>query len=207
MSSLSLVVNVITLVVGVICLTFFVVGAIGFANTEHTVHNVSWIFTKGDAANGKTYLGLRKFYVDGDNESFSSGFKACDGRFCNACYQDGLAAFGLLIIALFFTTFVIGLSAALLAKFNVGLQIANVFASFAAGCSALVAVGLFMGDCYDHIDSAVSTDLHWGPGSILTIIGMGLMWAAVVMQLIASAIGSDVAASTAGAAGSPINRF
>jgi hypothetical protein len=33
------------------------------------------------------------------------------------------------------------------------------------------------------------------------------LWAAVVMQLIAAAIGSDVAASTAGAAGSPNNRF
>jgi hypothetical protein len=134
---------------------------------------------------------------------------SCTADYCDACEQDGLAAFGLLIIALFFSAFVVLLSTSLLFTFNASRQIANVFVSFAAGCTSLIAIGFFMGDCLNLIDDASTGDLSWGPGSILTIIAMGLMWAIVMMQIVASAVGSNVTAATAGNSGSgkPTNRF
>lgn len=207
MSSLSLVLNIVSIVLSVICLATFIIGAVGFANQERVVDNVSWIYASED--NNDVFIGLRKLYGTFVNTDFQTGFKAstCTFDYCEACEKDGLAAFGLLIISLFFTTAAIALSASLLAVFKTGVQIANVFVTFTAAGASLAAVAIFMGDCYPRIDDATTLDINWGPGSILSIIGMGLMWIVVVVQIVASAVGSDVAASKAVDSGKATNRF
>jgi hypothetical protein len=213
MSSLSFVFNIVTLVFSVICLALFIVGAIGFAEQRDVIRNVSWI-TSTETDNIDIFYGLRKAYasINGVHVAQAYDDDSCTADYCDACEQDGLAAFGLLIIALFFSALNILLSTSLLFTFNASRQIANVFVSFAAACTSLIAIGFFMGDCYNLIDQDQDDnagDLSWGPGSILTIIGMGLMWTIVVMQIVASAVGSEVTASTAGNSGSgkSTNRF
>jgi hypothetical protein len=90
------------------------------------------------------------------------------------------------------------LGGALVASANKSMQIANVIMSFFAALTSLIAIGLFMSDCYNAINNDSSDDdtydddgsslsLKWGPGAILTIIGMLLMWIVVVLQIVAAA--------------------
>ena len=54
----------------------------------------------------------------------------------------------------------------------------------AATCAAgVIAISMFMGDCYDRIDDTTNEDLEWGAGSALTIIAMFLMAGATLIQI------------------------
>lgn len=207
MSSLSTTLNIASVAISVISLAFFVVGAIGFADQREVIYDVPWIYVSESDVDVR--VGLRKIYGEFSGTDFSTGFKAstCTQDYCKTCEEDGKGAFGLLIISIFLTTLVIIFSGFLIASHNAGKQIANVFVAFAAGCASLVAIGLFMGSCFDAIDADSNLDFAWGVGSILTILAMGMMWVVVVLQIVASAVGSNVAAYTAGNTGSDINRF
>jgi uncharacterized membrane protein len=43
-----------------------------------------------------------------------------------------------------------------------------------------------MGDCFDAIDNDTSATLHWGAGSIITMIGVVLMGIVTMLQIVAS---------------------
>eukprot|EP00168_Porphyra_purpurea_P001551 TRINITY_DN11874_c0_g1_i1.p1 TRINITY_DN11874_c0_g1~~TRINITY_DN11874_c0_g1_i1.p1 ORF type:complete len:218 (+),score=9.02 TRINITY_DN11874_c0_g1_i1:59-712(+) len=189
---------------------FFLIGCVGYADQKAAIENVAWITSSKN--NLDVYFGLRTAYLSYKDPvmgtidlSLDYGGDSCgDQDFCDKCQRDGQGALGLTIIALIFTTITLALSGALIASANKGMQIANIFMSFIAAAVSLIAIGLFMGECYNAVDDSSNADddaaayyyydddggdplsLKWGPGSILTIIGMLLMWIVVVLQIVAT---------------------
>lgn len=182
---------------------FFLVGCIGYSDQSQTIENVAWITSSKNDID--LYFGLQaaKISIDfgaygtyADTLKYSSNTD-CNGDFCDKCARDGQGALGLTIIALVFSIVVVGLSGALIASANKGMQIANTLISLISAAFSLIAVGLFMGECYNAInnedddddgydDDGVSISLKWGPGAILTILGMLMMWIVVVLQIAAA---------------------
>lgn len=185
-----------SIALSVVSLAFFVVGCIGYSDEGKVLKSVAWITSDNNGLD--TYFGLRSVYVyidlldsdairDYDDD-------ACTFKFCDKCEKNGQAAFGLTVIATVFTAIAFALSAASLAAFNKGIQVANIFMAFIAAAASLVGVGLFMGKCYKELDNAFSDgtnglDLEWGPGAVLTLIGMLLMWIVVIFQIAAAGVG------------------
>lgn len=179
----------------VISLIFFLVGCIAYSDDGDVIKNTAW-FTSSDSGSD-TYFGLKKVYFTfgSFDASVSYGSDSCPDNTCDKCDQDGKGALGLNILAIIFTTITVALSGALLASANKGMQIANIFMSFIAAVCSLISIGLFMGDCYnainndddDYYDDS-GLDLKWGSGSILTLIGMLMMWIVVVLQIAATAM-------------------
>jgi hypothetical protein len=200
---MSAALNGTTVALSLISGLFFIIGCVGFADQREAIENTAWITSSKDGLD--VYFGLRRAYVSFD--FFGSTFDAniqygsstqCTEDWCDKCQSGGQGAVGLTIIALIFTTVTMALGGALIASANKSMQIANVIMSFFAACSSLIAIGLFMGGCYNAIDNDSNDDdtydddgsslnLKWGPGAILTILGMLLMWIVVVLQIVAAA--------------------
>jgi uncharacterized membrane protein len=178
---------------------FFIIGSAGLAQDKSTVMNTAWIVS---SQNGLDYYwGLQKVFAHYSafgytldvSVKYTSG--DCGDNWCNTCQSDGQGAGGLTIIALIFAVVTLAFSGALIGSKNRSMQICNVLMSFFAAFSSLVAIGLFMSQCYNSInnsddddyDDSFSLSLKWGPGSILTILGMLLMWIVVVLQIAAAA--------------------
>mmetsp|Transcript_60396 Transcript_60396/g.118853 ORF Transcript_60396/g.118853 Transcript_60396/m.118853 type:complete len:214 (+) Transcript_60396:45-686(+) len=210
-SNLSKTLNIVSLVISIICVVFFIVAASGYSDQRDVVENASWIASSENGV--KIYVGTRKVYssAGGVDTSFKFSYDSCTGDYCDACETDGQAAFGLMIIACFCSALVIIQSGYLIAISRVGVQISNVFFSFLAACTSLISVGFFMGECYDKLETSTdgmpNIDFHWGPGSVLAIIGMFLMWFVLVLQIFASTTTSDAIANSAGGSGKAVNRF
>jgi hypothetical protein len=91
------------------------------------------------------------------------------------------------------------LSCTLLASPNRGMQTGNAIFSSLASMFSLIAVGVFMGvyykdindassgddDTYAYDDGSSSLDLKWGPGAVLALVGMLLMWIVTIFQVAA----------------------
>jgi hypothetical protein len=196
---MSAALNGTTVALSLISGIFFIIGCVGYADQRDAVENTAWITSSKDGID--VYFGLRRAYVGVDfagttfNLNLQYGSVDCTDSWCDTCQSDGQGAVGLTILALIFTTITLSLSGALIASANKALQITNVLVSFFAATTSLIAIGLFMSQCYDAInksdnddyDDGSSLDLKWGPGSILTILGMLLMWVVVVLQIVAAA--------------------
>lgn len=178
--------NATTIAISVISLIFYTVGCIGYSDSRNTIEKVSWIRTKEDDT--KIWFGLHRAYVTvGGNNAFVVDYGGDECSFCNKCEQDGKSALGLTIISLIGTTFAIVFCSYLLVCHNTGMQIANVFFCLLAAATSLIGIGLFMNDCYNKIDDSIDSDLHYGPGSILTTLAMLLMFVATILQIAAAA--------------------
>jgi hypothetical protein len=169
---------------------FFIIGCVGYADQRDAIENVAWITSSKNDVD--VYFGLsRAYYSSGPYKgNIQYGSSTCTDSWCDDCQSGGQGALGLTIIALIFTTVTLALGGALMASANKSLQIANVIMSFFAASSSLIAVGLFMSGCYNAIDDDDNSsmfDLVWGPGAVLTILAMLLMWVAVVLQIAAAA--------------------
>ena len=200
--------NCVSLALCALCFVFFLIGCVGYGSDSSSPETVPWIISDDD--NFDLYFGLQTILVTFESPSFSGTFSYtldytdsnCTPDFCNDCETDGKAAFGLTLIALVFTTFSLGVLVALLIKYSRTLQIANIFMAAIAASASLIGIGLFMGDCYNAInDENVADDtyggsgytadvnLQWGSGSIITLVGMLLMWFVTILQIIASVLG------------------
>lgn len=194
---------------------FFIIGCVGYANQRDAVQNTAWFTASQDSVD--YYFGLRYAYIHVDISGFTFDGKidysddACGGDACDKCTRDGKAAFGLTVISTIFAVIVGAMSAAGIAAPNKMISIANVFLSFVAAVFSLIAIGLFMGECYnaikddssgdddddayyyddDSTDDSGSLPLKWGPGGILTIIGMLMMWIVLIFQIAAAAVGGS----------------
>jgi hypothetical protein len=192
---------------GVISTLFFVVGAIGYSSNTDAIENVAWITSSQDGVD--IYYGLSKAYatLDFNGETLDISFKynsdSCSDDWCDKCQRDGQAAVSLNILAIIFTVVVVGLSCTLLASPNRGMQTGSAIFSFLASLFSLIAVAVFMGECHKAIDDANSSDddayaaygstnddggigdLKWGPGAVLALVGMLLMWIVTIFQVAA----------------------
>jgi hypothetical protein len=205
---MSAALNGTTVALSLISAVFFIVGSIGYADIKSPVKSTAWIISSNDGLD--VHFGLRKAFAHYDNFGikfdssieYNSGF--CTDSWCDNCNSDGKGTVGLTIIALIFTMVTLSFSCALLATKNRSVQISNVLMSFFAAFSSLVGVSLFMSDCYTAINDLNNNDddyddnydddglfsLKWGPGAIVTLVGMLLMWIVVVLQIVAVVTGA-----------------
>lgn len=185
--------NAVSIALSVTAWAFFVVGVVGFARDRDVIENTAWVIF--DDAGVEGYFGLRNFlFKDGPEEQENTYFSdSCTADYCSVCKKAGRGTFGLTIIAIILATITVALSVTSLVKFNRGLQIANVFMSFLSAGSSLIGVGLFMSWCWESLKDEFDQnfDLDWGNGSIVSILGMLMMWVVVVFQIAAAVVGGE----------------
>lgn len=173
---------------------FFVIGCIGYSDDEDTVKHTAWITVK--SGGNTVYYALRDVYISsGGGGSYSDCANFSDA--CEKCEDDGKSAFGLLFIAAIFaaitaiTCGLLGQSAGQLAtcySTNATMSLISVVLALLACGASLIAVAMFMGDCYDEIDDTTNDDLKWGPGSILSLIGLLIMGFVSILQFLSTCI-------------------
>jgi hypothetical protein len=137
---------------------------------------------------GHAYFGLRKAFLD-STDMTDSGIisyrtnEDCIENWCDTCNREGRAAFSLTIVALVSSFVVLGNTGFLFIAPSFWTQVVNAVLSGIAALFSLIAVGMFMGDCYYEIELS---DLRWGTGSILAVLAMLLMWFVMFMQIAAA---------------------
>lgn len=183
--------NATSAVLSLCAFAFFVVGCAGYSGDEANLKNASWI--RVDDGGTEVWFGLLKFHVEAAATKLTTNFKDCNNSYCNECERDGRSAISLLIISTVFAFVSTILSGALFAGPQVFLQWGNIVVTFISAAFALIGFGLFMGECYKEIDNSTTLDLEWGPGSILTCLGLLMMWLVVVLQLLALIVGPKAA--------------
>ena len=202
---MSVALNGVSLAISVVAIVFFIVGCIGYTVNEDNLKQVAWATT--DINGVDYYIGLRMVYFEFGGASMDVRYSDCNQDFCDACNVEGKGAVALLIIAIGFAVITASLCAALLATpSNSSMQTANVFMSLLSGIASLIGFAVFMGHCYKRLfnyfnedddspyyygDDDNSGKLKWGPGSILSIIGMLLMWIVTILQIVAAVMGSS----------------
>lgn len=188
--------NGISIAISVVSVSFVAVGSIGYSEEKSVIQSVAWI----TSANGglSADFGLRSVYLSSDLLDFevtqTYRDETCTADFCGICEKNGKSSFVLTIIAIGLTVISMifgGLAMVITSK---ALQVINGIVSLFAALGSLVAVGVFMFNCYSAVDQDLGEgpnglDLQWGPGAILTIIGMLLMWVVVFCQC-GAAVGS-----------------
>lgn len=184
----SLAVNGVPSVLSLVSLAFFITASVGYSDKKHTLRQVPWITAKysGILGSGNVYFGLRTIYNAGafGDATIDFGEKNCPFSFCDECKRDGDAALGLLIAAIFLTFFEVITCCASTGGTTATTQWVQMAVALTAAVLSLVAVDLFMNNCYDAIDRSTGFDLHWGAGASLAILGMLLMWIDVVAHIV-----------------------
>ena len=188
-------VNLISAVLAFVATLFFVIGCIGYSSDDDTVKNVAWISV--DNGGTTVYYALRQVFVSGGGGSGSYNDCASFSDACEKCEDDGKSAFGLMFIAALFAAMTtvacgaLGQSAEQLATcYSTSARmgaVSIVLALVALGAS-LISLSVFMGDCYDEIDDTTNNELEWGPGAVLSIIGLLLMAVVAVLQILFTCI-------------------
>lgn len=187
--------NIVSVVFSVLSMIFFIVGCIGYASTETTMKNVAWI-TADDHGNRfwSDLAGYRLETKTTMDETFIFGDcalgNADNESLCTKCMRDGNAAFALLIVATTFATVVSVFSGILIATPNIMMQLMSLFSSFVSAAFSLVGFGLFMGNCYWKFENYFDFNLHYGPGAIIVLLGLLMMWLTVFFQMGAVVVGA-----------------
>lgn len=176
---------------------FFIVGCSGYTTDDAQLKNVAWITADDDFA--KLWIGLQKLRFEGQGvASGASGNlvwakDSCTEPFCDRCEQDGRSAIALLIISTVFAGIATALSGVLAASHNAGMQIGNLVLSMISAFFAIIGFGVFMGSCYQKIDQWSDFDLDFGPGSIMTLLALIMMFVVTVLQFVAVIVGGGSA--------------
>lgn len=190
-TSLTDKINLISIPIGALSSIFFIVGISAFSKEKRTVEMTSWMWLKEGIFEAQ--FGLRRIFASVADEEVTVEYDGvCAAAWCDVCAQNGKGAVGLVFLALLFAVATIIWSGKLWKVYTNAGQILNVFLSFTSACTALTGVGLFMGDCFYKMRSDASapiplSELEWGPGSKVTILGMFLMWIVSFLQIIACA--------------------
>lgn len=188
--------NGLTALLSITSTVYFIFGCVGYSDERATIENTHWF--KANFRYFKADFGLSSVFVvdTGTNRhfSFEYGDATCDGDFCNRCQSDGRNALGLLSTSLCFSAAVAVMSMFLYlsSKVHMGTQlITTVFAGVSAAFS-LMGAGNFMRSCFNSVQEDLDLyDVEWGPGSILSMIGLALMWVALFLQVAALLFGED----------------
>mmetsp|Transcript_35584 Transcript_35584/g.70734 ORF Transcript_35584/g.70734 Transcript_35584/m.70734 type:complete len:189 (+) Transcript_35584:52-618(+) len=182
------VLNIVSVVFSICAFAFFIIGCIGYASTERTLRNTAWVTS--DDHGFQLWANLEGLYVEDNGSNFRAHYSDCNNDTCDTCLMNGNAAFGLLLVATTFASFTIVLSGILISSPSAMVQLASTFTSFISGCFSLIGFALFMGTCYFKIeDEFPGKSIHYGPGSIITLLGLLMMWVTVFFQIGAVAMG------------------
>jgi hypothetical protein len=184
----SLAINNVGSLLSVSSFVFFIVASVGYSDKKGSLRNIPW-FTgtySGIFGSGNVHFGLRTVYNAGaiDEATIDFGDDNCPFAFCDECKRDGDTAMALVITAIFATFFEAVISCASTASTTVFTQWVQMGFALVAAVMVLVAIDLFMNDCYSAVDDASGYDLHWGTGAILAMFGMLLMWADVIVHAV-----------------------
>ena len=169
---------------------FFIAGMVGYSTDVDTFKAVPWL--RIDEDNIDIYFGLQSYSTSSDTSTngctdCSIKYSDCSGSTCNSCDDDGKVAFAFLVVASFATACVIGFGTPMFVSYGYGKHIVTTFMSSLAAVSSLISLAVFMGDCYERLqddldDSGSSAELRWGPGSLVVILGVLVMWAVAVFH-------------------------
>jgi hypothetical protein len=181
---------------GISCI-LFVVGTVAYAQDSISVANTAWITQENFFTD--EHFGLRSFaninHFHNSRVVMEYVSNRCGQSYCSICAEAGNQAFSLTLVAVIFTTIAIVLSAASVVRNIKALQIANVAAAIVTAAVSLSAVVLFMSSCWEALNRAVPEDdfyqssLHWGPGSVFTLMGMILMSIVAALQVAVIVVG------------------
>jgi len=169
-----------------VAMIFYVIGAIGYSDNEDVVQNVSWITVKQGGVTA--YYALRAIYAEGGGFDDLSKWSDCSNgnNDCDKCEEDGKGAFALCIIGAVLALVTMSACGSLSRGVSFPLQILSILLAAATCAAGVIAISMFMGDCYDRIDDATNEDLEWGAGSALTIIAMFMMAGATLIQILST---------------------
>jgi len=184
---MSAILQYVSLGLCLLALLFFVIGCIGFSNDHDVVENVSWIMI--DTGPTTIYYGLKEATTSkGGGGSYEDCKDVSDT--CDQCNDDGKGAFALIFIATLLTAATAGFSGFLsqATEANMTLGTVTIVLSILAVGASLISLAIFMGGCYNEIDDSTNEDLEWGPGSVLSIIGLLIMAAVAVIQVLTTCI-------------------
>lgn len=186
--------NALSFMVTVIAVVFFVFGCFGYSDNGSTVEGVAWITT--DFNSVFLYYGLRVLYETSDLfNGFSTTVKysdCSDDGDCNACEIDGQATFAFLVIGTFLAVATNNFCFSNRLLKSRTMHIVTMLTAVGSCASGILALGIFMGDCFHHLDNASSSDLQWGLGAILILISTILMGLVAIVQAIGLYISVDV---------------
>lgn len=195
---MSVTLNSVSAVLSLIAFVFFLIGCIGYTSNEDTVKDVAWIYYEQDSDN-EVWFALLKLAFTVDlgpffgtvTDTVKYDDQACAFDFCDRCYQDGQSAFGLLVLALAATLVSGVISSAIVGFYFFTLQLANVIIAGVALVASVIGIGLFMNGCMNKIRDELDDDknLEWGPGAIISVVGMLLMFVVMVLQIAAVIVG------------------
>ena len=183
---MSLGLNVSSAVLSVISFTFFIVGCIGYSTEKKVIRNVAWIVSNDDL--NRQWIGLQDVYVIFGDMTRLIKLSTCDGKTCNVCAENGRAAFGLIIVGSIFAFISAGMSIFNSRSPSASTQYANMMSAVISGVTGVIGFGVFMHSCYAELqsDDDQALTMHYGPGSILTLIAFLLMWIVAAMQAAAA---------------------
>lgn len=131
------------------------------------------------------WFGLRSYSTQDEQAreviQYQSG--ECIQDFCKECSRDGVDAFALLVVSMVVSVVEAICSILTYASSAISVHIFHFGLSLTAGIFSLVALNLFMGECYDAIDESPGIKLKWGTGGILAMVGMWMSWIVVAMHV------------------------
>ena len=194
---LALVIHAVSTGASLLATVFFMIGSIAYAGQSKVIENTAWMTV--DQQGVQVFLGLRKLYAKANGQSLAIELddSQCASSICETCSRDGKGAFGLMVGATVFALITLCLCGSLISEGNresKGLCGGSVFMSLLSMVCGAVALGLFMGDCYKAIDdNADGVDVEWGPGSVLTIIGVILLGLVCIAEVAVSCLPAPAA--------------
>lgn len=181
--------NYVSSTLSMIAMVFYVIGSIGYASNKDTIKNVAWITSEQSGVSA--YYALKNIYIEGQGFEIKQSFSDCsdnNGNACDKCEEDGKGAFALCIIGAIVSLCTMCVCSSLARSVSFSMQIVSIALAAGACAAGVIALSLFMGDCYNELDDQVPIDLEWGPGAALVIIAMFLMAGAGIIQVLSTFI-------------------
>jgi hypothetical protein len=180
-------------------IVMFIIGCLGYADRTSTMQCVAWM--RSSKVGVQVYFSLKKVYATYDDPLFgktysyltSYGSDGCIEDWCDNCHKDGNIAFALLVVAIVFAACTVPFVWNLFLKLDRTLVMVGTAFAFSSACCSLIGFCFFMTDCYNKVhfeigaddavpaDFSYKADVKWGPGSILALVGMLLMWLVTII--------------------------
>lgn len=184
----------ISLFLSLAAFVFFIVGCIGNSPQKGTVKNVNWIHYDHNGL--EIWFGLKKVFSQakgaGDFHAYYNQCNDNDDGFCDTCERTGQAAVGLVAAAVVVSFFSIIASGVSLTNEEAPAKVGAIISSFLAFLFSVIAIGLFMEECYNKINDENYINgkyLHYGPGSIIVTVGFLCMIIAFILNCVNLATG------------------
>lgn len=182
--------NCLSCILSMIAMVFYVIGSVSYSSNHEVVKNVAWITAEQSGVN--IFYALKDVLIKGHGQVQEQSYSDCsnnNGNACDNCETDGKNAFVLCIVGAVVALCTMSLCGALTSRtVSFSMQVVSIITA-AAGCAAgVIALNLFMGDCYDQLDDQTTIDLEWGPGAMLVAAAMFMMAVVGVIQILSTFI-------------------